>query len=263
VRRRETLGDQPDVLPHWLVARTGINTSTTCCFRLALPTPPTNLYTGVFSPPLAVTAPATGLSFRVRLVSQGFFPSLNRTGCTPLAIARLARAPGGLNTSANLTVRPASFLFTPTGGEGRFTVRGPRAGCFILNYTVSGDDGTISPPRAQAFYILPRGAASPPPALLSARFTAAGATVALTLAEDTDRGGGTGQGQFRCAAVVSFTGASSAWCVWSTARLLLADLGPSAALSPGDTVTLLPGKPHEASTHYRWRVCRRGQSACV
>jgi hypothetical protein len=164
---------------------------------------------------------------------------MNSTTCTAAGIAHLGGV--GLNTSANLTVRPLRLAFPASGGEARFTVKADRVGCFALNYTVVGGNGTITPPATQVVWVLPLGTTPAPPPLLSARFAANGATVTLTFGGVTDRGGSTG-GNGRCSAFVGFSGAASAFCVWSTPRVLLADLGTSASLLPGDTVTLLAGR---------------------
>lgn len=84
----------------------------------------------------------------------------------------------------------------------------------------------------------------PTPQLSLARFISMGAQIAILFEGETDRAGLLGGSIWACSFVLDFVGADSASCYWLSRSEVIATLGSTAAIAPGDTVAVLEGAVH-------------------
>jgi hypothetical protein len=156
----------------------------------------------------------------------------------------------GTNSAAYALPATGNFTSSSTSASVNFVVLGS-PGCYTLTASVSGPgrSGYVS---ANSSLIIRSSARAPdPPNLLSAVFSNDGLKLYLTLDTASDRGATMMSNYasiFACSQLVSFAGAKSSNCIWSSSTLITATISASSVstsnllVGVGSNVTLLANK---------------------
>jgi hypothetical protein len=253
----------PNAMPDWKVRTTYRLGNTSCCNAFEPPALPQNMRQLHATSPVTLKMPQPGVTLTINAsycanvtgpadCAPGRLPA--RTTCASDPLQRLIRInPGPVMgfTSSSSAGLPLSLY--PIG-----------SGCFILNYTLTGDAiergffGALTGSarairRQQGIYAYAAQAPLAAPNISWARLSATGAEVEIGFAYETDRAGLSGT--FPCGQLLNYTAGSLLHrqitnvaqrqltaCRWRTSTVAIATLAVNATLLPGDYVSLKPSQ---------------------
>jgi hypothetical protein len=205
------------------VAQTLRTTRTRCCHILTTPSLPTNLFAGSPSGPLTIGAPLGGIT--VRLTAR-YYASIPQFQCSP------GRVRGLRNNATTLAFTPSANLTFNASTSQAFGFFTATSGCYLIGYVIGGSRASsYFLPSNATIFVLSSESVVPAPSLSTVKFSSSGSQLLITFSAPTNTGGYTGS--FACARLVSFRGAATALCSWTSNAALQATLGRSAVVVPG------------------------------
>jgi hypothetical protein len=145
-------------------------------------------------------------------------------------------------TLASAVISPSTVTFTSESPSltASFVVRGTLPGCITLGVSAEGETYD----EASTNVVIRNSVTPPePPVITSAVLSTQGHKMTCTFDSDTDRGETIiSDDEFTCSQALSFSGAESSTCIWTSKRVIVATLEASSTgtyVEIGDAVTAL------------------------
>ena len=209
-----------------VIAGTRLNFTTPCCYEVTTPTMPTDLRVGSVSSVLTYLAPTSGVNLTIHATH---YPSLNQTNCTDETSFERVKAGHTV-----LSLSPSNTLsFTSSSLTHGLTIYTTQAGCYAIRYSLKSHNASHwSAPANTSLYVLSSLDIPPAPTFTSVAFSSSGSNLIFTFNSPTDQGGY--YGSFPCKHLVAFPGYAAATCFWASTSMLIASLGSSAEILPGN-----------------------------